>query len=177
MRASRLSVLTLIGCAAAAVISCSDRSAAPVAPTAPPAPAASLVGSLLQRIGLLSCRPLPYDSASAVIGPRGGIIQVGGYTLQIPRAALAGPVRITAVAPTGATNLVEFQPQGLQFQRPATLTMSYANCGLLGGVLPHHIAYTDDALNILELLPAVDDILHQTATSAIGHFSGYAVAF
>jgi hypothetical protein len=177
MKTSRLSLLVLAACSAAVIISCSDQSPAVVEPVRPAAPEASLIGSLLQQTGLLGCRPLPFDAASEVIGPRGGTIQVSGYTLKVPAGALQRDVLITAVAPRGSVNLVEFQPQGLQFSRPASLTMSYANCGLIGGLLPHHIAYTDNSLKILQLLPALDDLLRQTATASIGHFSGYAVAF
>ena len=101
----------------------------------------------------------------------------GNNWFSVPPGALRTSVAITAVTPSQAVNVVEFQPQGLQFQRPATLTMSYANCGLLGGLLPRHIAYTDDRLRILELLPALDNLFRQTATARIEHFSGYALAY
>ncbi|HEY5218631.1 MAG TPA: hypothetical protein VIJ16_02425 [Gemmatimonadaceae bacterium] len=178
MKASRLSFVALITCASTAVlISCSEQSPVGVNQHSTPAPSASLVGSLLQHTGLLACTPQPYDSATRIIGPGGGTIQVSGYTLSIPRGALTHRVRITAVAPTGTVNLVQFQPQGLIFQQSAQLTMSYANCGLLGALLPKHIAYTDNQLNILELLTGVTDLLHKTETAKIGHFSGYAVAY
>ena len=157
-------------------ISCSDSS--PVAPAAPTAqPQASLIGDLLGATGLLACTPQPYDSVTKVIGPRGGALKVGTNWFYVPAGALDRDVAITAVAPSGKVNLVQFQPQGLRFSRPAVLTMSYANCGLLGWLLPRHIAYTNDRLQILELLPALDNLFRKTATARIGHFSGYALAF
>ncbi len=157
-------------------VSCNDST--PVAPVASTAqPEASLVGTLLAPTGLLACTPQPYDSVTKVIGPEGGSLTVGANLFYVPPRALDRRVAITAVAPSGKVNLVQFQPQGLRFSRPAVLTMSYANCGLLGRLLPRHIAYTNDALQILELLPALDNLFRQTATARIGHFSGYAIAY
>jgi hypothetical protein len=171
----------LVNAAIAAVIaiaSLSCRDSAPSGVTAPAAtPEASLIGQIVQATGLLSCRPQPYDSVTDTVGPEGGAIRVGANTFVVPPGALLTPVAITAVAPSTDVNVVEFQPQGLRFALPATLTMSYANCGLLGGLLPHHIAYIDGRLHILELLPALDDIFARTATARIKHFSGYAIAY
>lgn len=84
---------------------------------------------------------------------------------------------ITATAPKGDVNLVEFQPSGLVFKKDAALTMSYANCNLLGSLAPKRIAYTDDALNILEYLLSIDNLFTKKVTGKLKHFSGYAVAW
>ena len=84
---------------------------------------------------------------------------------------------ITAVAPSDVVNRVVFQPSGLAFQLPATLTMSYANCGGLGGWLPKQIAYVDDLLNIRYFLLSLDNFQSQTVTARVRHFSEYAVAW
>ncbi len=177
MKTSRLSFLAVLASAAVLAVSCTDRSPVSVPPAGTPAVSQSLVGSVLQTTGLLSCRPLPYDSASVAIGPAGGTIAVSGYRLVVPPRALDSTVTITAVAPSGNVDRVEFQPQGLQFAHPAELTMSYANCGIVGGLLPHHIAYVDNDLDILQLLPGLLDLFHRTVTTGIGHFSGYAIAY
>ena len=84
---------------------------------------------------------------------------------------------ITATAPSDTVNVIEFQPQGLQFEKAAALTMSYANCNTLGSLLPKQIAYTDDALNILEYLLSVDNLLKKQVTGQLHHFSQYAMAW
>ncbi len=174
-------VLIAAFAAALTLVSVSCNDSTPVAPVAPvsatPQPQASLIGTLLAPTGLLACTPQPYDSVTKVIGPEGGSLKVGANWFYVPPRALDRDVAITAVAPRGDVNLVQFQPQGLKFSRPAVLTMSYANCGLLGRLLPRHIAYTNDALQILELLPALDNFFRHTATARIGHFSGYAIAY
>lgn len=129
--------------------------------------------------GLLACTPLPYAAARKTIGPAGGVIDVGPYRLTIPAGSLTSSVLIEAEAPVGTVNSVTLLPEGLQFVKgkPAMLTMSYANCPLLGRVLPKRIAYTNDVLEILYYILAVDDVLAQKVTGSLEHFSKYAVAW
>jgi hypothetical protein len=129
--------------------------------------------------GLLACDPLPYASASDTIGPDGGTLVVGPHRLTVPAGALSAPVLITAEAPVGTVNSVQLQPEGLQFAqgRPARLTLSYANCPLLGRLLPKRIAYTTDLLEILSYVLSVDDLLNKRVTGTLEHFSRYAVAW
>lgn len=175
MRSARQVTAALLVAVAAFTISCSDR-ATPTAPVT--RPQADLIGGLLQATGLLKCSPLPYDSATAVIGPLGGSIAVGPHMLVIPYGALSAPTTITATLPQGqGVNAVRFQPEGLQFARPASLTMSYANCNLLGLLVPKHIAYTTDALQILSYLLSIDNLLTKRVTGQVNHFSEYVVAW
>lgn len=139
-------------------------------------PEASL-GSVLQQAGLLTCSPVPYDSVTQTIGPEGGTIVVGLHSLSVPEGALDTAVTITAVAPSDTVNRVQFQPEGLVFQQPASLRMSYANCNLLGSTVPKRIAYVADALDILYYLLSVDNPLTQTVTGRLEHFSEYAIAW
>lgn len=174
-----LSVLVLAG--ALSLASCSS----PVEPTAPAdeAPSALLAGNGLLGTsigsGLLACNPLPYAADSALIGPGGGTLTVGPHTLTVPAGALAVPVLITAEAPVGTVNSVQFGPEGLHFAagKPATLTLSYANCPLLGSLLPKRIAYTTDLLSILSYVISVDDLVHRRVSGSLEHFSRYAVAW
>jgi hypothetical protein len=174
MKATRI-LFSLVSGAAALTISCGNPS--PTEDAAASAPRADLLGSPLGGMGLVGCSPLPYDSVTQTIGPAGGTIVVGPHHLTIPAGALSQSVTITAVAPSDTINLLQFKPQGLEFARPALLAMSYANCGLVTHVLPGHIAYTTDALQILELIPGLDLILSQQVEAPIHHFSHYAVAW
>jgi len=174
MKGPRLLRAALLGAAAVLLLSCADPSPLGVDPRAglfglpdlPPPP-----------VGLLQCTPLAYDSVTQTVGPEGGTLAVGPHTLLIPAGALDTAVSITAVAPPDTVNAVRFAPEGLTFQQPASLTMSYANCNLLGSLLPKQIAYTTDALQILEYLASVDDAWAQTVTGQLQHFSEYAIAW
>ncbi len=179
MKATRFSLAALLGGAILVVLSCADPSPVGVSAQAA-APRADLIGDLVPPplpTGLLWCSPLPYASNSATIGPEGGILQVGPHTLVVPPGSLDSAVTITAVAPSDTVNRVNFQPEGLTFQQPAALIMSYANCDLLGSTLPKKIAYTTDLLQILEYLPSLDDLGSQTVRGWVKHFSDYAIAW
>ena len=172
MKAFRWLVIALV------VSGCGDR-ALPSAPeSAAPTPRASLIGDLLGATGLLRCSTLPYASATQTIGYAGGTIRVGPHTLTVPAGALLSPVAITGALVTGGgVNAVHFEPEGLKFQRSASLTMSYANCNLLGLLLPKRIAYVSDGLGILSYLSSIDNLLASKVTGRVEHFSNYAVAW
>jgi hypothetical protein len=182
MRVLRFRPFSFVALLLIGVMSCTtDRS-----PTGPALPVQSLApelsgGLLGTGLGgqLLSCTPLPYASDRQLVGPGGGILHVGPHTLVIPPGALSQPVMITAEAPVGTTNSVSLQPHGLVFAhgRPAALTLSYANCSLLGRILPKRVAYTTDLLQILNYLLSLDDPFHKRVTGEIEHFSRYAVAW
>jgi hypothetical protein len=161
----------VLGLASLALASCGESPTAAVSQRIIPR-------DLYQQVtGLVSCTPLAADSVTQVIGPAGGTITVGPHSFTVPAGALDSAVSITAVAPSDVVNRIVFQPSGLVFQVPATLTMSYANCGLLVNLLPMQIAYVDDLLNILYYVPSVPDAQSQTVTGMVRHFSDYAVAW
>lgn len=157
--------------------SCDRMPETPKVPAAQPAPDVQADwfgwGSRL----LLKCSPLPFDSTSQVIGPEGGTLTVGSNTLTVPPGALGAPTMITGVVHPDTVNAIRFSPQGLVFQQPAQLVMSYANCGLLESLIPKRIAYTTDDLFILQIIPSLDDVLNRTVTGQVFHFSQYAVAW
>lgn len=155
----------------------------PAVTAAPEGPAAATEtsdGVLLGRLDLLSCQSLAPDSVRVRVGPEGGVVQVGPHRLVIPAGALHDTVTITAHLPSGPTNSVRFGPHGLTFDpahRPL-LTMSYANCALLGKLLPKRIVYaTDDLASLLSVLQSVDLLLRQEVTAPLDHFSRYAIAW
>jgi hypothetical protein len=84
-------------------------------------------------------------------------------------------VTIVAEQLKGSVNSVRFSPEGLTFDQPAELTMSYNNCS--GTESPKSVVYTDEQLKILQLLRSDDKPQTKTVTSPIDHFSRYAVAY
>ena len=112
------------------------------------------VGTVGSVTDLLTCSTQPYAITSQNIGPQGGVIRVGEHTLAIPGNAVSGTVRITAEQIPGRTNSVRFKPEGLRFEKPAVLTMSYENCAVV--LLQKKIVYTTEQLKILEVLKSYD---------------------
>jgi hypothetical protein len=115
-------------------------------------------------------------STTRIVGRSGGTINVGPHRLVVPAGALTRETRITATAPRGSYAEVEFQPHGLKFRTPVTLTMSYAECGLLNSSKPPVIVYADDDRTILEVLKTSIDRSRETITGKTDHFSSYMVA-
>lgn len=186
MRFTRvLSAISVVAIVAVAGWSCRpDNSPTGVSANPTPAVSGDLVSGvvntttgLLGRLGLLRCTPLPDVQNSATIGPAGGTLQIGQYSLRVPPGALAQPVRITGEQLPDTVNSVRFAPEGLQFARAATLSMTYANCSLLGRILPKRIAYTTDNLQILSYLLSLDNLFSKQVTGQVNHFSRYAVAW
>jgi hypothetical protein len=129
--------------------------------------------------GLLGCTPLPYARTEQTVGAAGGTILVGPHRLVVPAGALSAPVLITAEAPSDDVNSVRLLPHGLTFApgKPAKLTLSYANCSLVGQLLPKRIVYTTDLLEILQWLISLDEPLARRVSTTLEHFSRYAIAW
>lgn len=178
-RSTRL-LRALVGACAAALVAASCGRDAPTAPAAPRMASDLLgpvTGATAGLVGkLLACSPLPYAADSAVIGYAGGVLHLGVHTLVIPPGALDHPVFIRGEAPSDSVNSVRLYPEGLRFERPAALTMSYANCGLVTWLLPR-IAYTTDGLRILYFIPTLGNLFTKHVTGQVEHFSRYAVAW
>jgi hypothetical protein len=181
----RFQFLTAVVLAAALnLMSCSSVQDGPTGPAETPAASALLSsgdGLLGTGIGagLLACDPLPFASAAQTIGPEGGTIAAGPHTLSVPAGALAVPVLITVEAPVGTVNSVRLLPDGLRFAagKPARLTLSYANCPIIGRLLPKRIAYTTDLLEIVSYVLSFDNLFQRKITGSLEHFSRYAVAW
>jgi hypothetical protein len=133
------------------------------------------VGAVLDITDLLVCSQQKYVEVEETIGPKGGTIKVGDHTLEIPRDALSKKVKIKAEQMRGSTNSVRFSPEGLRFEKPAELTMSYRNCLIV--LLPKTIVYTTEKFKILEVLRSLDLFSEKTVKAPIDHFSRYAVAY
>jgi hypothetical protein len=158
-----------------AALSCGDRAGGPTAPDRPiPALEAGFGDS---PAGLLRCRPLDYDSVTQMVTPAGDVLRVSKHVLSIPAMALSRPVRITLVVPSDSVNRIQMQPEGLVFDAPVTLTMSYVNCDTGLSTDPKQIAYTDDSLTVLEYEPSVDDFHGKKVAGELTHFSQYAVSW
>jgi hypothetical protein len=174
VRAHR-SFFTVIVAGVLGTAACSGIATAPSEPEAQ-APQLGLISNLLSAT-LLSCSPLPAASGTATIGIEGGVVRVGPHTLVIPPGALATPTAIRGDLVSGSVNSVRFSPEGLRFAKSAALTMSYSNCSGLGMLLPKRIVYTDEGLNLLEILKSIDVSSQRLVTSPLQHFSRYAIAY
>jgi hypothetical protein len=121
------------------------------------------------------CRPQPYASGSAWIGPKGGTVKAGRHELKVPAGALSAATRITMESPSDTLSYVVFGPEGLTFNagHSPQLVMSYRDCSLRQGAKPQ-IVYVNDLLSaILETPPSAADTLSQAVHAELSHFSKY----
>ena len=132
--------------------------------------------SASRPVDLLRCEPRPYDADVAIIGPDGGTLHIGEHQLIIPRGALTREQLIVAEAPTSSLVDVEFSPEGLTFERPAELTLSYKGCDVPAGI-DLMLAYVGWGNRILELPPSQDRKDLSEVVGEVAHFSQYAVAY
>jgi hypothetical protein len=132
-------------------------------------------GSTPDKSTLLVCQVQEYAVTTMVIGPAGGQINVGNHSLTIPPNALSHDVTITAEQVDGLVSSVRLSPEGLQFALPAELFLSYNNCANVQRL--KQVVYTDETLNILELIPSLDITSSSRVRGLINHFSRYAVAY
>jgi hypothetical protein len=133
------------------------------------------IGGILESTDLLTCSEQKYVAVTQTVGSKGGTIKVGEHVLMIPEGALSGKVTIKAEQMRGSTNSVRFSPEGLRFEKPAALTMSYKNCLVV--LLPKSIVYTTEKFKILEVLRSIDLFNRKKVTAPIDHFSRYAIAY
>lgn len=121
-------------------------------------------------------------SASAYIGPLGGVITVPGtgLTVVVPALALSSKQLITVTALPGNDIAYEFAPHGLKFPVPLIATQSLSGTEAGTGLIdPKALfaGYFTDATkdNVISELLNVG-ISAGTAVFPIWHFSGYIVA-
>jgi hypothetical protein len=81
-------------------------------------------------VAVAKCAPAASAFISQTIGIGGGTIAIGNNKLVVPAGALASSVAISMEILADSSRSVLFQPEGLTFAagKPATLTLSYAEC-------------------------------------------------
>ncbi len=116
----------------------------------------------------LACTVAQPLSGSAIIGARGGELDVGPHRLIVPAGALQSDTQLSATVPAGSTIEIQFEPHGLQFRKPAGLILDVSSCG----PVPNAV-YLDEMGGIAEHIEAVFSNWWHTIAAPIDHFSGY----
>lgn len=122
------------------------------------------------------------QSASARIGVLGGTVALpaAGLTVVVPPLSVVTSVTVTVTALAGSDVAYEFSPHGLSFLVPLVATQDLENTDARssGPVDPLvlYVGYFPDSSHrttVTELLNLRVDLLGQTSTALLWHFSGY----
>lgn len=116
----------------------------------------------------LNCSPSKTAYGSALIGPSGGVLQIGTHKLIVPAGALTKKVLISGTVPEGRPFQVDLQPHGLQFRKAAGLILDATSCT---NVPP--IVYLIDQYTQTPPIPAIYSNWWKAIACPIWHFSGY----
>lgn len=111
-----------------------------------------------------------------MITAEGGVVELGsGHRITFPARAVAEPTLITMTAHPAYLGVV-MQPHGLVFPegREPVLSISYAGVSV-SQYRKLSIVYTDDAENILEVLPTTRQFQTHAVSARLQHFSPYIV--
>ena len=104
----------------------------------------------------------------------GGVISLVDMTLEIPAQALDRNTIITTEIPDPNFYVYEFGPDGLQFNIPATITISYDNADLNGiDESKIRLAWWDEANSVWVDMPCSVNQTDNIVTGQISHFSSY----
>jgi len=131
---------------------------------------------------LLSCPAAAANSASAVIGPRGGVLSVAGNALAVAPGAVRQPTAFTLVVPASPVVQVEIHAAGQEhyrFARPVAVSISYARCDDASLPASRLGAWWIDTATAQQLgvMAGIDDRAHRRVTFITDHLSGYAVVY
>jgi hypothetical protein len=119
----------------------------------------------------LNCVPRQIATGSAVIGPSGGILQIGPHRLIVPAGALTERVLISGTVPEGRPFQIDLQPHGLQFRKAAGLILDASSC-----IDVPTIVYIVDQITVGPPIQAFYSNWWKAIACPIWHFSGYMIS-
>ena len=176
LRRTRSYLLVLLSLGSAGAACSVERTAGPR-----PSDHSSLLGLFDQAPSLITCPAGTAQSATALIGPLGGVLAAGGTQVVIPANAVLSPTTFTLRVPESKYVEIEVTTDSSEhyvFAQPVVITLDYGRCGRSDILRAPMIAWNIDPQTkaLLEPMTSVDDTVAQTVTFTTLHFSGYAVA-
>jgi hypothetical protein len=134
-------LLAFAAALAVTAAACSDHTG-PTLSSLPDAPAAVLGAPSVSVAGLLQFAEIPdltgtRQASKRILAAEGGFVELHGFRVDIPAGALPADTTVTITLPSdpllGKRLMAEFEPHGVQFSTPATLSFPLAGVVLGGG--------------------------------------------
>lgn len=165
--------LTLVAAAMVAmlvlVVGCSDNPVAPVNSSNGP--------RLLTRAASTSSAslsPVNLYAEQRISSATGGTLTLLDVILTVPAGAVPNDTLFSINIPDDEVFFNEFGTDGLVFDVPVTVVMSYRNADLSGiHESAIRIAWLDERTNTWKDMPCVVDTVSKTVTGTLHHFSAY----
>lgn len=129
----------------------------------------------------LWCPTSTTQSATADIGPLGGIISVAGTSINVPVGALLSTVTMTVTVPASNYMEIDISVAGVDhflFESPTTVTVNYARCTNVWLLTPPLTAWYIDSETkaLISPMPSVDNRVLRTVTFTTDHLTGFILA-
>ena len=130
---------------------------------------------------LLDCPTTTTQSATAHIGPSGGLLTIGNTSVLIPLGAVLFPQDFTLTIPASQYGEIRVRTGSAEhyvFQLPVVMTIDYSRCATpaLDQQALSVWNIDPDSKALLEEMTGVDSKLTHTIVFTTIHLSGYAVA-
>jgi hypothetical protein len=136
----------------------------------PSAPTAAGAGLELLSVPV---GPMTCEADSEVIGPEGGVVELGGSRLVFPAGAVSEPTEIGMAADPQYQG-VRLSPHGLQFPAGAQPVLELRASGVAGERAALQVVYVNDTNAVLEVLETSQQ--GNRVSAHLEHFSGYLIA-
>ena len=154
-------------------------------PTEPVGPTAPILG--LPLLGpdsptLLRCPTFFTRFAAEIIGPLGGLVNLGDTKVEVPAGALLDLTLMTLLIPPSQYMEIQVRANRLEsflFEQPVSITIDYSRCSnaVLEGKTLTVWQINPWTNQLIEHMGGVDDRANREITFQTGHLSGYAIAF
>jgi hypothetical protein len=158
---------TMVVAVVTALVGCSQ---SPTQPTA-------AEPKLLTRVGAgtaASLSPVNLYTESVISSRLGGSLTLLDVVLTVPAGAVKNDTTFSISIPDNEVFFNEFGTNGLVFDVPVTVTMSYRNADMTGVVESHiKLAWLDQRSNTWKSMDCVVDTVAKTVTGNLYHFSAY----
>ncbi|HEU4885175.1 MAG TPA: hypothetical protein VFT45_23135 [Longimicrobium sp.] len=110
------------------------------------------------------------------IGAGGGTLVAYRHELFVPKDAVGARTTLTIMEVASTSIRVELGPDGTTFEKPATLTLSFARCGgMPRGFRDLQILQVDGNDSVIAALPSTVDVGRRTVSAPLQHLSGYLI--
>jgi hypothetical protein len=121
-----------------------------------------------------SLSPVNLYTEAVIPASQGGALSLLDVTLTIPAGAVKNDTLFSIRIPDDAIFFNEFGTDGLVFDVPVTVAMSYRDADL-SGITESHIklAWLDKRTNSWQSMACVVDTVSKTVTGNLYHFSAY----